>query len=183
TARDADEQVRDRLPFDVFDRVHLTVAVAPTFARLDEARINRLAQGAQSVREGERHDRRGRLYCLVLFGGDEIQILGQTCRRGCLFLSHLCLLLCVCLFRERGDRRLFTDDRLGLLHDFLRLVLLPCETRGCGRLRLARRALLGCGCVGVGRSLRRALLHRRARGDVRRRLLRLCSFRRLRGQC
>src|SRR5919112_1668945 len=71
--RDAVEDVGDGVPLDVLDHVLVAVAVAPALARLDEARVDRLLQGAQSLRERERHHGGGLL--LVLFGGDEVLLL------------------------------------------------------------------------------------------------------------
>ena len=51
---DAVEEVCDRVPLDVLDHVLVAVAVAPALARLDEARVNRLLQSAQGLRERER---------------------------------------------------------------------------------------------------------------------------------
>src|SRR5215813_8030062 len=56
--RDAIQDVRHGVPFDVFDPVGLPLAIGPSFARLDQPWINRLAQRAQQVREDYRHDLR-----------------------------------------------------------------------------------------------------------------------------
>ncbi len=78
--RDAVEDVRDGVPLDVLDHVLVAVAVAPALARLDEARVDRLLERAQSLRERERHDRRGRLL-LVLLGGDEVLLVSSSSER------------------------------------------------------------------------------------------------------
>src|SRR3712207_7069599 len=57
---DAVEDVGHGVPLDVLDHVLVAVAVAPALARLDEARVNRRLQSAQSLRERERHDVRDR---------------------------------------------------------------------------------------------------------------------------
>src|SRR5919112_423905 len=145
---DAVEDVGDRVPLDVLDHVLVAVAVAPALARLDEARVDRLLERAQSLRERERHDRRGRLL-LVLFGGDEVLPLFRLLNLCGCFLRHLQLLR-LFVFRERTLRNLGRGDELDLRLNFRLLVLLPYEARRFARgtqcgLRSSLAELLGCG--------------------------------------
>src|SRR5215204_895826 len=164
---DAVEDVGDRVPLDVLDHVLVAVAVAPALARLDEARVDRLLQSAQSLGERERHDRRGRLL-LELFGGDEVLLLLRLLNVCGCFLRHLQLLR-LFVFRERTVRSLGGGDfvrRRGL--NLRLLVLLPYEARRFARgtkcgLRGSLAELLGCGLrQSVGRLRRNNVLGSRA---------------------
>src|SRR5215813_8703518 len=56
--RHAVQDVRHRVPFDVFDPMSVPLTISPPLPRLDQLGIYRLSQRAQQVREGQRHDLR-----------------------------------------------------------------------------------------------------------------------------